>query len=233
MTRRGRRNRWPRGIAAVALLSIVAAACVAGGQQPNQVVAATAPSETRSAPVTTGPVGVSPDETDLTVDTPTDPARLEQLLVAYARCIEKSFPVVIRFRVDPFFGVNTEVASRLESEGDLVTTVVDSCSRRLDLDAKLGAYQTSNPVTPEQERKAVAEFVSCAAEISDWTAGILSDANLDTIESISDIQDQMYIEAASHENLQDLADVGECYLQALFGEPRVFSDGHDWFQPDS
>jgi len=165
------------------------------------------------------------------IDAPSTPAELEQLLIAYAQCVEKSFPIVIRFRTDPFFGVSTGVSSRLEN--DPVESVVESCKTELDLDDRTLAYQTANPVTPGEEQATVEEFTACVAGISDWAEGLISDASLDTIGSLADIQDEMYLAVTSDAHIEDLIDVGECYEFALFGVAREFAEGHAWYVSES
>jgi len=231
---RSRRLLRSKHLVLFVVLAVAATAC-SPGDIPNDgasVVSFDA-SAASGVTVTTLPRGGVAPRAISGVTPPSSSAELEQLLIAYAQCVEESFPIAIRFKTEPFFGLSTEVASRLENEGVLVSAVVESCKSDLALDEMTLAYQTANPVTPEQEKEAVAQFSVCVAGISDWTSQAISEATLDTIGSLSSIQDDMYLMLTGDAQLQDLIDVGECYQFALFGVVRVFAEGHDWYVPQS
>jgi hypothetical protein len=222
-----------RGILLVAL-TIAATACSPGnGPIDDARVVSFDASDAGNVTVTTLTRDGSSLESPSGIDPPDTGAELEQLLIAYAQCVEESFPIAIRFKTDPFFGMSIDVASRFENEGDLVDSVVESCKSDLALDERTLSYQTANPVTPEEEKEAVTEFAACIAGISDWASEAISEATLDTIGSLSAIQDEMYLAVTTDAQLQDLFDVGECYQATLFGAVRVFAEGHDWYVPQS
>ena len=48
------------------------------------------------------------------------PDDLEQALTRFGECVEESFPIVLRYRTDPFLGMSTEISFRHRDEGELV-----------------------------------------------------------------------------------------------------------------
>lgn len=152
---------------------------------------------------------------------------LEQALISYGECVEESFPIAMRFRVDPFVGLYTEIGSQREEEGDLVDQVDATCNRRLDLDRRISLYMVENPLSPADESKLVDEFVSCADTVSATAADAVSTANLDSLDSVAKFIIDLVPEAGEL-STDDLFSLGDCE-QSISGPRRVFDDGHPWF----
>lgn len=95
-----------------------------------------------------------------------DPAELEEAVASFGECVEQSFPIVIRFRADPFDGMSTEVASQREEDGERVDRVTAECNAQLDLDRRLNEYQAEHPMSAAERRQLVDEFVSCARDVT-------------------------------------------------------------------
>jgi hypothetical protein len=152
-------------------------------------------------------------------------AELIQALVAYGECVEQRFPIIIRFRADPFIGLSTQIGSQREDEGDLVDEVAEVCNRRLDLDRRISAYQVEHPLSSEDEDKLVAEFISCAGALSPAVAESVASANLETLDSV-----ERFISILSPHDLssQDLIALSDCD-QEMTGPEWVFTDGYPWF----
>lgn len=154
-----------------------------------------------------------------------DASELEHAVVAFAQCVEKSFPIAVRFRVDPFLGLSTEVASQRKEEGDAVDRVSAACNARFDLDRRLSAFQTAHPVTPEQDRALASDYVDCVKSVSAQVAVSLVDAAPTSYEDVL-----RFASTLDPTNVPPptLVAVSACQAE-LEGTRQVFSTGHPWF----
>jgi hypothetical protein len=143
--------------------------------------------------------------------------------------VEVSFPIVMRFRTDPFLGLSTEVGSQRKEEGDRVDRVVAQCMARLDLDRRLSVYQLAHPMSSADELELVDNFVLCARATSSAVADLVSEASLDSYDSVV-----AFVTALTPPNSglppHVLFAVSDCQQQ-MTGPTRVFRDGHPWFTP--
>jgi hypothetical protein len=158
-----------------------------------------------------------------------DAVELERALVSFAECVEKSFPIVMRFRAEQFNGLSTEVVPQREEDGDRVDRVVADCNGQLDLERRTSVYQSEHPLGPEDQRALVDDFISCAGQISAQISGLLSEANLDSPDSVMGFLSELVPGNAGLDG-DDLIAVSECQSE-MTGPERVFSDGHAWFIP--
>lgn len=158
-----------------------------------------------------------------------DSADLERALVSFGECVEQSFPIVMRFRADPFIGLSTEVGSQRKEDGERVDRVVSGCMGQLDLDRRLSAYQGEHPISPAEQRKLVEDFVSCVGAISPELSDLATGANLDSLNSVMTFVSELRPQNAG-QSADGLIAVSECHSE-LTGPERVFSDGHPWFNP--
>ncbi len=156
-----------------------------------------------------------------------DPAELDSTIVAFAQCVEESFPIVVRYRPDAFIGMITEVTSQLRDEGDLVDVAVADCNARFDLDRRIGAYQAANEISEDQNRSLVAGFVSCADGVSPTVSELVSDARLLTHVSVGNLVADLSPGRAGLTG-DELVAVSEC-ASDMTGPEHVFSSGHSWF----
>ncbi len=159
------------------------------------------------------------------------PEELEALFIEFGECVEEGFPITMRFRTDHFVGFETEIGSRLESEGDAVDRAYAGCSNRLDLDRRISAYQSANPLTPQGDKTLAAEFVACVSNISSGAATRVADANIDTYEAAERFVFSTGTMTTGL-NREELLGISACISETV-GEQRVFADGHPWFRPSS
>ena len=154
---------------------------------------------------------------------------LEQALVSFGECVERNFPVVMWFRSDPFVGLSHEVSSQRKEDGDLVDRVISQCMARLDLDRRLSAYLLEHPLSPDDERELVDDFISCAGSTSAAIANLVSQANLETLDSVFE-----FVASLPPTNsgipAHSLIAVSDCQ-EEMIGPKRVFREGHPWFIP--
>jgi hypothetical protein len=157
-----------------------------------------------------------------------NPGELEETLVAFGRCVEKSFPIVMRFRADAFSGLTTEVGSQREEDGERVDSVVADCMGQFDLERRLSAYQSEHPISAAKRDELVEDFISCAAavspEMSDLVAGTELSSHSDVMKLLSELRPQRALTG------DVLIDVSDCESE-MTGPERVFSEGHPWFTP--
>lgn len=154
---------------------------------------------------------------------------LEQAVLLFGECVEESFPIVIRFRGDPFLGLYTEVGSQDAGDGDLVDSVTATCTRDLDLDRRLSAYQEDSPLSLADEERLVDEFEACAAGLSELANEAVVEAELDSYESIVQLEVELFeIPGLSND---DLIGISDC-ARSLVGPERIFADGHEWFETE-
>lgn len=156
-----------------------------------------------------------------------DAAELERAVTSFGECVEESFPIVIRFRADAFNGMDTEVTSRREDEGERVEKVTAECNARFDLDRRLGAYQSENPISPADRQRVVDDFVSCAHGVSPGISDRVSEANLDSETSVMRFVSQLLPQQLTRD---ELLGVSDCQAN-MTGPEWVFADGHPWFTP--
>jgi len=158
-----------------------------------------------------------------------DSVELEEALVSFGECVEESFPIVIRFRAEQFNGLSTEVVSQREEDVDRVDRVVADCQGQLDLERRISVYQGDHPLAPEDQRALVDDFISCSRQISAETSALISEANLDSEDSVMGFLSELIPGNAGLDG-DDLVAVSECQSE-MTGPERVFSDGHAWFNP--
>lgn len=153
---------------------------------------------------------------------------LDEALFSFGECVEESFPIVMRFRSDPFLGLSTEVSSQREEDGELVERVVADCNGQFDLDRRIGVYRGEHPASPAVQRELLDEFVSCVSDISSEASDRVARAKLESIASI----DRFVIDLRPGSGLEteDLFAVTEC-MEDVTGPEHVFSEGHPWFTP--
>lgn len=158
-----------------------------------------------------------------------DAAELEDALVAFGECVEASFPIVMRFRADAFIGLTTEVGSQHSEDGDRVDSEVADCMGQFDLDRRLSAYQSEHPISADDQRQLIEDFVSCASTISPEMSDLVSGANLRSHNSV-----MVFISELGPQNAglpgEELIAVSDCESE-MTGPERVFSEGHPWFTP--
>lgn len=156
-----------------------------------------------------------------------DSAELEEAVASFGECVEQSFPIVIRFRADPFDGMSTEVASQREEDGELVDSVTAECNAQLDLDRRLNAYQAEHPMSAAERRQLVDGFVSCARRMSPEVSRLVSEANLDSETAVADFLSELHANDLTQE---ELVGVSHCQSE-MTGPAMVFAEGHPWFTP--
>ena len=115
-----------------------------------------------------------------------DSAELEAAVASFGECVEQSFPIVIRFRADPFDGMSTEVASQREEDGERVDSVTAECKAQLELERRLSAYQAEHPMSAVERRRLVDDFVSCVRTMSPEVSSLVTEANLDSETAMAD-----------------------------------------------
>jgi hypothetical protein len=157
-----------------------------------------------------------------------DPGELEETLVAFGECVEKSFPIVMRFRADAFIGLTTDVGSQREEDGERVDSVVTDCMGQFDLERRLSAYQSEHPSSAADRRELVEDFITCASavspEMSDLFAGTELSSHGDVMKFLSELRPQRALTEG------ELGAVSDCESE-ITGPERVFSEGHPWFTP--
>jgi hypothetical protein len=157
------------------------------------------------------------------------PEELEAALHSFGECVEQSFPIAMRFRLDPFVGLSTEVGSQQQDDGDRVDTVVADCMGAQDLDRRLSVYQAERMVTAGQENQLAREFASCASSLSTEVSELVARVDLVTQEDVSQFVSVLNPRDADLTN-DDLIAVSRC-LDEMTGPEIVFSDGYPWFAP--
>ena len=208
------------------LLAIVVAACSPSGSSSGNE-AANSLGGSGAADGETNPTIAINNEPAIALPDFGSPGELEQALISYGECVEESFPIAMRFRVDPFVGLYTEIDSQREDEGDLVDQVAATCLRRLDLDRRLSVYMQEHPLSPADESELVAEFVSCANSVSPAAADFVSATSLDSLDSVTRLIIEL-VPSGGDVPMDDLLALSECEV-AITGPRRVFDDGHPWF----
>jgi hypothetical protein len=178
---------------------------------------------TDGAPTVTG----ATDRAPVRLPDFTDPEDLEKAVVSFGECVEEIFPIVIRFRPDPFSGMSTEVGSQREDEGDDVDMVVAECMGQLDLERRLGVYQSTYPISSADRQQVLDEFISCADAVLPEISELVSEANLDSESSVTDFVSGF---RPSDGPADEIVGVSDCYSD-MTGPERVFSEGHPWFIP--
>lgn len=159
----------------------------------------------------------------------TGPEDLERAMFAFGACVERSFPISMRFRTDPYVGYSTAVGSLREEDGDRVDEVTAVCMARTDLDRRLGVFQINHPLTPEQDREIAAAFVVCVEAVSPELADRVSRLDIDDQEDVGKVM--MNLRSGEYGgNGDDLVAVSECQ-EEMTGPEHVFADGHPWFRP--
>jgi hypothetical protein len=158
-----------------------------------------------------------------------DPGELEETLVAFGECVEKLFPIVMRFRADRFIGLTTEVGSQREEDGDRVDTVVADCMGQLDLERRLGAYQGEHPISGADQREMVEDFISCAGAVSPEVSDLVSGADVSSHNSVMVFLSELRPQNAGLAE-DELMALSDCESE-MTGPERVFSEGHSWFTP--
>jgi hypothetical protein len=113
-----------------------------------------------------------------------DPEELEETLVALGECVEKRFPIVMRFRADAFIGLTTEVGSQREEDGERIDSEVADCMGHFDLERRLSAYLSEHPISGADQRKLVEDFISCARAVSPEVSDLVSEAALNSHNSV-------------------------------------------------
>jgi hypothetical protein len=156
-----------------------------------------------------------------------DPAELERAVVSFGECVEQSFPIVVRFRADAFNGMSTEVSSQSKEDDDRVESVTAECKSQLDLERRLGVYQSEYPISPADRRQLVDVFVSCALMISPEISSRVSEANLDSETAVMDFVSELDPQDLTQDGLIGMSD---CHSE-MTGPEWVFADGHPWFTP--
>jgi len=158
-----------------------------------------------------------------------DPEELEETLVALGECVEKRFPIVMRFRADAFIGLTTEVGSQREEDGERIDSEVADCMGHFDLERRLSAYLSEHAISGADQRKLVEDFISCARAVSPEVSDLVSEAALNSHNSVmtflSELRPQNEVLPAD-----ELIAVSDCESE-MTGPERVFSEGHPWFTP--
>jgi len=152
-----------------------------------------------------------------------DPAELEDALVAFGECVEESFPIVMRFRADAFIGLTTEVGSQQREDGDRVDSEVADCMGQFDLDRRLSTYQSEHPISADDQRQLVEDFVSCASTISPEMSALVSGASLSSHNSV-----MIFISELGPQNAgltgDELIAVSDCESEMTSVVPRYLID---------
>jgi hypothetical protein len=157
------------------------------------------------------------------------PAELEDALMSFGECVEESFPIAMRFSVETFTGLETEVGSLHEEDGDRVDNVTAECNARLDLDRRLGVYQGEHSITPTDRQKLVEDFISCAVNVSPEVAELVAQADLDTQTDVETFMLDMHPQRSGLTGAELVA-VSDCHSE-MTGPRMVFNDGYPWFTP--
>lgn len=157
------------------------------------------------------------------------PAELEEALVSYGKCVEQSFPIAIRFRLDAFAGMETEIGSLHKEDSDRVDRVAAECNAQLDLDRRLGVYQGEHPIAPADRQKLVEDFVTCAEAVSPEMSDRVTAANLNTQTAIEEFMLALDPHASNLTGAELVA-VSDCHDE-MAGPRTVFDDGYPWFTP--
>lgn len=158
-----------------------------------------------------------------------DPGELEDALLSFGECVEKSFPIVMRFRADAFIGLTTEAGSQRKEDGERVDGEVADCSEQLDLERRLSAYQSEHPISAADQRELVEDFISCAGAISPEMSDLVSGTNLSSYNSVMRFVSELWPQNAGL-TAGELIAVSDCQSE-MTGPERVFSEGHPWFTP--
>ena len=157
------------------------------------------------------------------------PEELEEALVSFGECVEETFPIVMRFRADPFLGLTTEVISQREEDGDSVDRVTAVCSGTFDLDRRLAVYQGEHPISPDQQLALVDDFISCTTTVSPAIAERVSKAALDSLSSVDTLVFDLDPRTSGLTGAELVA-VSDCHSE-ITGPEMVFGVGHPWFTP--
>lgn len=157
-----------------------------------------------------------------------NPGELEETLVAFGECVEKSFPIVMRFRADAFIGLTTEVGSQRQEDGERVDSVVADCMGRFDLARRLGAYQSEHPISAVDQRELVDDFMSCASAISPEMSDLVAGTEISSHNDVMTFLFELRPPSAFTED--GLIAISDCESE-MTGPEHVFSEGHPWFTP--
>jgi hypothetical protein len=158
-----------------------------------------------------------------------DPAAMEDAIVGFAQCVEKRFPIVVRFRPDAFIGLTTEVTSQRQEDGELVDSVTATCNGMFDLDRRISAYQESHPISAQEDLGLAQGFVSCASAISPTISDLVAKAHLISHTSVAAFVAELTPGQAGL-TASELTAMSDCESN-MTGPERVFSQGHLWFTP--
>lgn len=201
-----------RVILAMTAVTLLMAACTTNVAQQQRVVVSAAPPRV---------VERLPDFAE--------PEELEAALHSFGECVEESFPIAMRFRLEPFVGLTTDVASQRQDESDRVDSVVADCMAAHDLDRRLSVYQAEHLPKPGHERSLAGEFAVCAAGISTKISNLVARVDLVSQADVSQFVSEL---APWNADLTggELIAVNECF-DGMAGPEIVFSDGHSWFTP--
>jgi hypothetical protein len=156
-----------------------------------------------------------------------DPEELAGAVVSFGECVEKSFPIVIRFKADAFNGMSTEVSSQSEEDGERVESVTAECKAQLDLERRLSVYQSEYPISSADRRRMVDGFISCALAVSLEISSRVSEANLDSETAVMDFVSELHPQDLTQD---ELIGVSDCHSE-MTGPELVFAEGHLWFAP--
>jgi hypothetical protein len=201
-----------RAILAMTAVTFLMAACTTDvAQQQRVVVSAESPRVVDRLPDFAGP------------------EELEAALHSFGECVEQSFPIAMRFRVEPFVGLTTDVGSQREDDGDRVDSVVADCMGAQDLDRRLSVYQAEHMVTAGQDRQIVGEFASCVSSISTEISELVAQVDLVSQEDVSRFVSEL-ARGNDDPTGDELIAVSGCFDE-MAGPEIVFSDGYPWFTP--
>lgn len=185
------------------------------------IAGCTSPIVTRTVVTASSDIGVTRQPDVVT------PAELESVLLEFGECVESSFPIAIRFRLDHFVALETEVGSLLMEEGDEVDRVYAECSAESDLDRRISVYQQRNPLSPEGNRTIASEFVKCVGRVSSRAADSVADAGITSYNSA-----EAYVASLGPVgggfSSDELIAISQC-RSAMLGAEVVFDEGHPWF----
>lgn len=156
-----------------------------------------------------------------------DSSELQSAVEAFGHCVEDDFPIVIRFRPEPFNGITTDVASQRMDEDDAVQMVTAKCMAQLDLQRRLSAYQSAHPLSPADLHRLIDEFVSCASDISVEIGARASEANLSSHQSVMRFVGDLNSRGFTSD---ELVGVSDCEAE-MIGPEWVFDEGHPWYTP--
>jgi hypothetical protein len=94
--------------------------------------------------------------------------RLEQTIVAFARCLAREANVTIRYRLDPFDGMSysIQIPGAGRDDAERGTALEETCQEETSLDIVVTAYQAGNPLLPDDIAGLLAEFRACVASTS-------------------------------------------------------------------